>query len=128
MTTKLVDVRVKNIRPKYNNLKEWMNDENNVYIARRGIVIIDGERIPKQSSIWANPYKAKDYPGEDILNMYYEYITKKIDDENLVEELLKLKGKTLGCWCTNTDSEKTKCQDIVCHGQILLALIDAYES
>lgn len=126
MITSLCNVRVKNIRPKYNNLKEWLEDSNNVYIGRGGIVIIDGERIPKKSSIWANPFKAKDFPNEDILNMYYEYITKKIEDENLIDELLKLKGKNLGCWCTNTDSTKHNNTEYICHGQILLSLIDLY--
>ena len=57
MTTTVVNVKVENIRPEYQNLKEWMNDENNVYIGRGGIVFIDGERFPKQNSEWANPFK-----------------------------------------------------------------------
>jgi hypothetical protein len=40
----LKNVRVKFIRLKgYKNLKEWMNDKNNIYIGRGGIVIIDNE-------------------------------------------------------------------------------------
>lgn len=39
------------------NLKEWMNDPNNVYIERRGIVFIDGKRFPEQDSPYANPFK-----------------------------------------------------------------------
>jgi len=38
----VVNVRVKSIRPKYNNLKEWIADGSNVYIGRGGVVFIDG--------------------------------------------------------------------------------------
>lgn len=53
----VINVKVASIRPKFNNLKEWCEDERNIYIGRAGIVFIDGQRFPKQSSIWANPYK-----------------------------------------------------------------------
>ena len=38
------NVKVNNIRPKYNNLKEWMDDPNNIYIGRGKIVFINNER------------------------------------------------------------------------------------
>ncbi len=38
---KIVNLKVANIRPKYKNLKEWMDDENNVYIGRKGIVFTE---------------------------------------------------------------------------------------
>jgi hypothetical protein len=53
----IVNVKVKYIRPKYNNLSEWMKEPNNIYIGRKGIVFIDGIRFPKQDSTWCNPYK-----------------------------------------------------------------------
>ncbi|KAG0042963.1 hypothetical protein BGZ83_011989, partial [Gryganskiella cystojenkinii] len=53
----VVNVKVAFIRPKYKNLKEWMDDPNNIYIGRRGVVFVDGERYPKQDSPWANPFK-----------------------------------------------------------------------
>ena len=56
MTT-ICNCKVQYIRPKYKNLKHWMEDDNNIYIGRRGIVFIDGERFPKQNSIFANPFK-----------------------------------------------------------------------
>ena len=33
----VVNCKVKYIRPEYNNLKEWMDDENNYYIGRGGV-------------------------------------------------------------------------------------------
>lgn len=41
----VVNVKVANLRPHYNNLREWMQDEDNVYIGRKGVVFIDGKRF-----------------------------------------------------------------------------------
>ncbi len=114
----VVNCKVKYIRPKYNNLEEWMNDENNVYIGRKGIVFIDKQRYPKQSSIFSNPYIIdKDGTRQEILIKYKEFIEDKLkNDENFLNELLLLKNKNLGCWC----------HPYACHGDILLELIDKY--
>ena len=97
----VVNCKVKYIRPKYNNLREWMNDESNIYIGRKGVVFIDSKRFPQNSSNFANPYKiGKDGTCEEILLKYENYIVNKLNnDEDLVIELLSLKGKNLGCWC-----------------------------
>ena len=50
-------VNCKVIRPKYNNLKEWMEDDNNCYIARGGVLFIDNERFSKASSKFCNIFK-----------------------------------------------------------------------
>lgn len=42
----IINCKVEFIRPQYNNLQEWMNDENNIYIGRKGIVFINGVRFP----------------------------------------------------------------------------------
>jgi hypothetical protein len=114
----VVNCKVQYIRPRYKNLKEWMNDENNIYIGRKGVVFIDNIRYPQQSSNFANPYKiGKDGTREEILLKYKNYIVNKLkNDKDLVIELLLLKDKNLGCWCC---PEK-------CHGDILLELIDEY--
>lgn len=110
-------VKVKDIRPKYDNLKEWCTDDNNVYIGRGGIVFINKERYPKKGSIWANPYKiSKTCDRDQCIELYEKYIDK-IEKENLRDELLKLKGKNLGCWCPKNEK---------CHGNILVKLINNY--
>jgi hypothetical protein len=109
--TQIVNVHVAHIRPQFRNLKGWMADENNVYVARGGVVFIDGQRFPKVGSVWANPFKNQ----ENIIQKYEAYIRKKIIDENLTEELLKLKGKKLGCWCYGNKP---------CHAEILVKLIE----
>ena len=118
--TQVVNVSVKNIRPEYSNLHQWIQDkDNNIYIGRSRVVFIDGIRYPFENSIWSNPYKITDTQSrEQVLELYYEYIKKKIEKEPmLVDELIKLKGKKLGCWCK---PEK-------CHGDILLDLIKQYD-
>jgi len=117
--TKVINVGVSKIRPQYNNLAEWMkNKEEHVYIGRKGAVFIDGIRFPLYDSIWANPYKiTNEQPREKVLSLYSEYIDKKIQNDNMIGQLLKLKGKKLGCWC------KPEC----CHGDILVGLIKKYD-
>jgi hypothetical protein len=114
----IVNCKVQNIRPNYNNLEEWMNDTNNIYIARAGVVFINDKRFPIQSSKFANPYKiGKDGSREEVIAKYKKYITEKLEnDDLLISELLSLKGKNLGCWCYPE----------MCHGNILLELIDKY--
>ena len=114
--TKVVNVRVKHIRPQYSNLKEWMENKNNEYIGRGGIVFIDSVRFPENASIWANPYKLE-ASREESLRKFREYIVKKIKDKNLYEELMGLDGKNLGCWCKPES----------CHGDILIQLIEEYK-
>jgi len=111
----IINCKVKYIRPEYNNLKEWMNDNENIYIGRAGVVFIDNQRFPLKSSNFANPYKiGKDGNREKIIIKYKKYIINKLkDDDNLQKELLELRGKKLGCWCYPE----------ICHGNILLELI-----
>ena len=120
--TQVVNVSVIKIRPEYNNLLEWTkNKDDNVYIGRKGVVFIDGVRFPLYDSMWANPYKITTEPEQSrelVLKLYSTYIEKKLEsDTNLVDELLKLKGKKLGCWC------KPEC----CHGDILIKMIKKYD-
>ena len=40
MKTKVVNVKVKFIRPGYDNLEEWLKGENNYYVGRHGRIFI----------------------------------------------------------------------------------------
>lgn len=119
--TLLVNVKVKYIRPKYNNLKEWCEDPNNVYIGRKGVVFIKNEetgkkeRYPKQDSKFANPFKLKKGTSRDqVTEKYNMYLRNKIRKEEItLEDLHNLKGKTLGCWCKPDK----------CHGDVLLEIL-----
>ena len=109
--TSVVNVKVKNIRPEYDNLKEWMANPNNIYIGRQGVVFVDGERWPKQSSEWCNPYKitAGKLTREDVLLKYKEHLNNKLEDSETLRRFVALKGKNLGCWC----------KPEMCHGDII---------
>ena len=115
----IVNCKVKYIRPQYDNLKKWMENSDNIYIGRAGVVFINKERFPKKASIFGNPYKIdKNTSREEVLEKYKKYIIKKIlNDKFFYLELLKLRGKNLGCWC-HPDP---------CHGDILLELIEKFE-
>lgn len=114
MTTRVVNVKVQNIRPKYKNLKDWSNDSNNVYIGRRGVVFVDGYRFPTNDSRYANPFKIdKDGSRDEVLNKYKKYIKSWITDE----DYQFLCGKNLGCWC----------KPLKCHGDILVDMIKQWQ-
>ena len=113
----VVNCKVKYIRPQYNDLEEWTKDDNNVYIGRGGVVFVKGKRFPPKASIFCNPFIIdKDGNREEVLIKYEEYIRERLkagNDPIFKGELMKLKGKNLGCWCK---PEK-------CHGDILLKFI-----
>ena len=81
--TKVVNCKVKYIRPQYANLKEWIEDtEHNAYIGRSGLVFIDKQRYPpaQLQSPFANPFKiGKDGDRDVVIKRYREYIQNKLD-------------------------------------------------
>jgi hypothetical protein len=112
----VINCKVKYIRPKYNNLKEWIEDSNNIYIGRAGVVFKNKERYPKKSSDFANPFKiGKDGTREEVIQKYKQFISNKIDTQpHIKKQLLDMKGKNLGCWCYPEP----------CHGNVLLEFIE----
>lgn len=50
-----------------------MEDKDNIYIGRKGIVFIE---------------------------KYRKYLIKMLENEDFRKEFIKLKGKNLGCWCS----------------------------
>lgn len=123
--TNVVCVKVADIRPKYNDLKQWAEDPNNVYIGRKGVVFVtdiseNKTRYPLHDSMWANPFKIMGTTTrETVIEQYREYILNKIQKGEIsLNDLESLRGKTLGCWC------KEKGQDVPCHGDVLLELLE----
>lgn len=116
----VVNVKVKHLRPNYNNLQEWMGEDQNLYIGRRGVVFVNGQRFPKHDSKWHNPFKIdkkKDNEAERVrvLKEYRGYVTAKIEAGEL--NLAELHGKNLGCWC----------HPLPCHGHVLCELLKTGE-
>jgi len=133
--TSVVNVKVAFIRPEYDNLKEWMAGEGNVYIGRKGIVFItssDGnkERYPKTDSIWANPFKVEsEDKRSSAIEQYETYIRGKLASGEISrDELEKLRNCTLGCWCRSSQSayepDRTRWD---CHGFVILQLLHETE-
>ncbi|CAB9497680.1 expressed unknown protein [Seminavis robusta] len=115
-TTKVCNVKVKFIRPHYDNLREWVKDSAlNEYIGRKGVVFVDGQRFPPRDSPWANPFRiTQNSTRADVVNRYEAHLRKQLkNDPTLKGELLKLDGKCLGCWC---------CPE-ACHGDVLVRAI-----
>jgi len=92
--TRVVDIhKRKGVRPTFD-----------VYIGRR----IQYHKEFTEDSIWANRSSSLEAYENWIRNM-----------PRLWNQLLDLKGKVLGCWCTNT----AELEPVLCHGQILMKLI-----
>lgn len=114
----VVNVRVASIRPEYTDLSEWIQDTDNLYIGRKGIVFINGERYPKTDSFWANPYKVgRDGTRDEVGIMYRRHIIDKVHTINQEEAKRRVHtlrvAKRIGCWC----------KPEVCHGDILVELL-----
>ena len=68
-------------------------------------------------SKWGNPFSiGKDGTREEVIEKYREWITEG-EGSYLLKDLLELKGKILGCWCSPK----------ACHGDILSELANKGE-
>ena len=77
MTT-IVNVKVKNIRPTYSTLSDWMVNPQHEYIRRDGVVFINKERFSKKATMWANPFTVKTEGRDKCLELYEEWVREKI--------------------------------------------------
>lgn len=87
------------------------NNPNDVYVGRWN--------RKYYKSKWSNPFKiGKDGDRTTVLQKYEEYIRKRLETiPGLADELIKLDGKRLGCWCL----------PYRCHAEILVKLINEYK-
>lgn len=115
----VVNVKVANIRPKYDNLQEWMADDNHLYIGHAGIVFIDKRRFPTIESTFANRFKiGVDGTREEVLAKYEHEMRLRVEnDDEFKQSLLSIKDKVLGCWC----------KPEACHGDIIVKIINELE-
>lgn len=100
----------------YEHLKDWMSLKSNLYVGRAGRVFITEEKqkhvfhYPK--SKWGNPYSLKEgYTLAESIRLYHLYLL----ENDLLKDLHELKGKTLGCFCD---------QSQVCHAKELADLLN----
>ena len=89
------------------NLKS--GDAYDIYIGRQNNSLRYGSL---RESFFENPFRLlKDGPGPVVLKKYREHIIKK---KGWKEELEKLRGKILACWCKPGP----------CHGDVLIELLE----
>lgn len=68
-----------------------------------------------RGSIWGNPFTVEKYGRDGCIDKYEHYIRDKLrNNPELRQELQKLEGKVLGCFC------KPK----RCHGDILVKILE----
>jgi len=95
----------------YDDLENWLEDPNHVYIGRNMVYYVPGAKASK----WANPFSVKTYGREECLKLYREHI---LGNKNLMKRIKKeLSGKILGCWCAPE----------ACHGDVLLEILEELE-
>jgi len=112
----VISCKVYHLRPGYHTIIEWLQHPDHVYIGRKGIVFIKGERFPIYDSIWTTPYKiGRDGTRAEVVQKYETLMRAKLAvDKELRQALMQLEGKVLGCWCAPEP----------CHGHVLLKLIE----
>lgn len=68
-----------------------------------------------RASKWGNPFHVgKDGDRDEVIRKYREWVTKQPE---LMEDIPKLQGKRLGCWCAPE----------ACHGDVLVELADGVQ-
>lgn len=64
-------------------------------------------------SKWGNPFEiGKDGSREEVILKYFNYL---IQNNSLLDQILEIDGKVLGCWCRPKD----------CHGDAILNVLNA---
>eukprot|EP01031_Cornospumella_fuschlensis_P025055 gene25055-30262_t len=127
--TRLVDLHVEYLRPRYRHVPHWRENPDNVYIGRSGVDNVNGRTVPREGSVWANPFKiGRDGEVTSRLIKYREHILAVIARGEA--DLRELEGKCLGCWCVHAGEGREVVYDpslpfeqYVCHGQVLMQLI-----
>jgi len=118
LSTKRKCLRVSEIRKEgYDNLEEWMKNENNVYVGRSGRIFIKENGINRifhyKGSKFGNPFKVKDNPSlKTLLEKYKTYL---IENELDVLAKKELKEKNIGCYCPLNQ---------LCHCDVLISIIE----
>ena len=71
-----------------------------------------------RGSMFGNQYViGKDGTREEVIEKYREWFYKRIRKERFLKEVLKLRGKTLGCFCF----------PLQCHGDVIIDFLKNYK-
>lgn len=114
MTTQIVSF--KDVQEHWDARRGRFDSPEFVYIGRANRAY----HLP--NSIWGNPYPVKLNKGESepsartrSINAYREYLRHKPE---LLAQVRGLRGKTLVCWCKDSDHPHRQC-----HGDVLLEML-----
>ena len=116
-------VKVKFMRPEYDNLEKWLKNPDNVLATRRGRIFIkkDGENkiFHYKESEWHNPFKIDtDCTREECLILYEKHLKKMLRNPKILERFLELKNKEkIGCFCDPNDK---------CHVDVIIKYLKKY--
>lgn len=94
----------------YKDLEDCLKDTNNVYIGRHCAYVKGANQ-----SIFANKFSINNYGRDKCLELYEQYLR---NNDVLMKEILKLKGKQLLCWCK---PER-------CHGDIIIKILNELDN
>jgi hypothetical protein len=62
--------------------------------------------------VWGNPFSIpRDGDRVTVIKKYHQHLMR---EPNLLERILELKGKVLGCWCA----------PFACHGDVLISFLE----
>jgi exodeoxyribonuclease-3 len=112
--TSAVCIKVSKLRKEgYENFKEWLIDDNNVYVGRTGRIFINKEIFHFTGSKWCNPYKVSEnhYSLDESIGLYKQHLITS----GLIDNVEELRGKKLGCFCD---------QKQICHAQVLVDILE----
>ena len=75
-----------------------------------------------RTTIFGNPFQEWKYGREECIRKFELYFWSRIErDPAWKAEVLKLKGKVLGCWCKQPDRE------VACHGDVYADYLNSYD-
>ena len=115
--TNVTCIKVANLRKSgIPDLRTWLEDPNNVYTGRRGRIFIDKVIFHYPGSKWQNPYKLDKYSIKESLAFYINHLFSS----GLIYDIEELRGKNLGCFC----SEQCSGGSPTCHAQVLADILN----
>ena len=112
-----VCVKVKFLRPRHDNRREWLECEDHHLATRHGRVFIgsgeDKYVYHYKSSEWANPFTVKQHGLDKSLKLFSEHLDTLLEDEEVRARFRRLADMSeIGCFCNPGDR---------CHREVILS-------
>lgn len=119
-----VCVKVKHLRPRHDNLREWLGSETHHLATRHGRVFIgsgDSKHVFHYAgSEWANPFTVKEHGLEKSLELYKQHLSQLLEKEEVSIRFMQLSKMTeIGCFCDPSAK---------CHRDVILAKLEELTS